>query len=391
MSDRPVSAVVLAAGEGTRMRSSRPKPLHRLCGRPMVVHVLDALAELELQRAVVVVGHGAERVTKTLLEHTVAHLLVEFVEQPVQRGTGDAVAVALTAFPDDDDDFDGGDIVVLPGDTPLLRPPTLAALVRAHRQANAAATVLTAELVGPTGYGRIVRGKDDRVARIVEQADATEEERQIREVNTGIYAFRRSVLAPALRRLSPDNVQGEYYLTDIIGVLYGAGYPVTSLMVADSMEVAGVNDRAQLAVAEAELRDRINERWMRRGVTMLDPERTYVDTSVTLAADVTLFPGTLLQGNTVIATGCEIGPNSHLVDCIVDERATVTNSVARSAEIGADAVVGPYATILPGSRVAPGTVTGPCFVGQDLFGPDDDVPDEEVPDEEVPDEEVGAS
>jgi bifunctional UDP-N-acetylglucosamine pyrophosphorylase / glucosamine-1-phosphate N-acetyltransferase len=383
MSDRPVSAVVLAAGEGTRMRSSRPKPLHRLCGRPMVLHVLDALAELELQRAVVVVGHGAERVTKTLLEHTVAHLLVEFVEQPVQRGTGDAVAVALTAFPDDDDDFDGGDIVVLPGDTPLLRPPTLAALVRAHRQANAAATVLTAELVDPTGYGRIVRGKDDRVARIVEQADATEEERQIREVNTGIYAFRRSVLAPALRRLSPDNVQGEYYLTDIIGVLYGAGYPVTSLLVADSMEVAGVNDRAQLAVAEAELRDRINERWMRRGVTMLDPERTYVDTSVTLAADVTLFPGTLLQGNTVIATGCEIGPNSHLVDCVVGERATVTNSVARSAEIGADAVVGPYATILPGSRVAPGTVTRPCFVGQDLFGPDDDVRDEEVPDEEV--------
>jgi bifunctional UDP-N-acetylglucosamine pyrophosphorylase / glucosamine-1-phosphate N-acetyltransferase len=362
MNDRPVSAVVLAAGEGTRMRSSRPKPLHRLCGRPMVLHVLDALAELELQRAVVVVGHGAERVTKALLEHTVAHLLVEFVEQPVQRGTGDAVAVALTAFPDDDD-YDGGDIVVLPGDTPLLRPPTLAALVRAHRQANAAATVLTAELVDPTGYGRIVRGKDDRVARIVEQGDATDEERQIREVNTGIYAFRRSVLAPALRRLSPDNVQGEYYLTDIIGVLYGAGYPVTSLKVADSMEVAGVNDRAQLAVAEAELRDRINERWMRRGVTMLDPERTYVDTSVSLSADVTLFPGTLLQGNTFVATGCEIGPNSHLVDCVVGERATVSNSVARSAEIGADAVVGPYATIVAGGRVAPGTVTGPYFIG----------------------------
>jgi len=362
MDDRPVSAVVLAAGEGTRMRSSRPKPLHRLCGRPMVLHVLDALAELELQRAVVVVGHGAERVTKTLLEHTVAHLLVEFVEQAVQRGTGDAVAVALTAFPDDDD-YDGGDIVVLPGDTPLLRPPTLAALVRAHRQANAAATVLTAEVADPAGYGRIVRGKDDRVVRIVEQGDATDEERQIREVNTGIYAFRRNVLAPALRRLSPDNAQGEYYLTDIIGVLHSAGYPVTSLLVSDSMEVAGVNDRAQLAVAEAELRDRINERWMRRGVTMLDPERTYVDTSVILAPDVTVFPGTLLQGTTVIATGCEIGPNSHLVDCVVGARATVTNSVARSAEIGADAVVGPYATILPGARVAPGTVTGPNYIG----------------------------
>src|SRR6202048_5631205 len=154
MSDRPVSAVVLAAGEGTRVGPSRPKPLHRLCGRPMVLHVLDALAELDLQRAVVVVAHGAERVTKALLEHTVAHLLVEFVEQHVQRGTGDAVAVALTAFPDDDDD-DGGDIVVVPGDTPLLRRPTLAALVRTHRQADAAVPVLTARLADPTGYGRI--------------------------------------------------------------------------------------------------------------------------------------------------------------------------------------------------------------------------------------------
>ena len=345
------------------MRSSRPKPLHRLCGRPMVVHVLDALAELELQRAVVVVGHGAERVTKTLHEQLMADMSVEFVEQHVQRGTGDAVAVALTAFPDDDLD-DGGDIVVLPGDTPLLRPPTLAALVRTHRQANAAATVLTAELNDPTGYGRIVRGKDDRVARIVEQSDATEDERLIREVNTGIYAFRRSVLAPALRRLSPDNVQGEYYLTDIVEVLHDAGYAVTSMLVGDSMEVAGVNDRAQLAVAEAELRDRINERWMRRGVTMLDPERTYVDSSVSLAPDVTLFPGTLLQGGTVIATGCEIGPNSHLIDSVVGERATVTNSVVRSAEIGAGAVVGPYATILPGARVAAGIITGPCFIGR---------------------------
>jgi bifunctional UDP-N-acetylglucosamine pyrophosphorylase/glucosamine-1-phosphate N-acetyltransferase len=311
----------------------------------------------------VVVGHGAERVTKTLHDRGLADLTIQFVEQHVQRGTGDAVAVGLTSFPDDDLD-DGGDIVVLPGDTPLLRPATLAALVRAHRRANAAATVLTAELKDPTGYGRIVRGKDDRVARIVEQADATEEERQIKEVNTGIFAFRRNVLAPALRRLSPDNAQGEYYLTDIVAVLHQAGYPVTSMLVEDSMEVAGVNDRAQLAVAEAELRDRINERWMRRGVTMLDPERTYVDTSVVLAPDVTLFPGTLLQGSTAIATGCEIGPNSHLVDCVVGERATVTNSVARSAEIGAGAVVGPYATILPGARVAAGVVTGPCFIGR---------------------------
>ena len=328
----------------------------------MVLHVLDALAELDLDRAVVVVGHGAERVIKALGEQSGPSLVVDFVEQRVQRGTGDAVAVALTAFPDEDLD-DNGDMVVLPGDTPLLRPPTLAGLVRTHRQSEAAATVLTAVLRDPTGYGRIVRGRDSSVARIVEQADATSEEAAINEINTGIYVFRRSVLAPALRRLSPENAQGEYYLTDVVEVLYEAGYPVTTEVVSDPMEAAGVNDRAQLAIAEAELRDRTNERWMRRGVTMLDPERTYVDSSVELAPDVTLFPGTLLQGHTFVATGCEIGPNAHLVDCVVAEGATVTNTVARSAEIGAGAVVGPFATLLPGARVAPGAVTGPCFTG----------------------------
>ena len=344
------------------MRSSRPKPLHRLCGRPMVLHVLDALAEIDLGRAVVVVGHGAERVTKALLEQAPAGLAIDFVEQHVQRGTGDAVSVALTAFPDDELD-DGGDIVVLPGDTPLLRPATLAALVRTHRSSDAAATVLTARLGDPTGYGRIVRGRDQRVARIVEQADATEDEQAIDEINTGIYVFRRSVVAPALRRLSPENAQGEYYLTDIIEVLHDAGYPVSTVVVADPMEAAGVNDRAQLAVAEAELRDRTNERWMRRGVTMIDPERTYIDASVELAADVTVFPGSLLQGATVVGAGAEIGPNCHLVDCTIGERATLSSTVAKRVEIGADAVVGPFTWLPMGTRVAPGEVIGPCFSG----------------------------
>ncbi len=363
MIDRPLSAVVLAAGEGTRMRSARPKPLHRLCGRPLVLHVLDALAELDLVRAVVVVGHSAERVTKILHEQAPPGLVIEFVEQRIQRGTGDAVSAGLTAFPDDDLE-DGGDIVVLPGDTPLLRPATLAALVRAHRHADAAATVLTARLADPTGYGRVVRSRDERVARIVEQADASAAEREIDEINTGIYCFRRSVLAPALRRLSPENAQGEYYLTDIVEVLHHAGYPVTSLVVADATEAAGVNDRSQLAVAEAELRRRTNERWMRRGVTMIDPDRTYLDVTVQLATDVTLFPGTLLQGATIVGTGAEIGPNSHLVDCMVGERAIVTTTVARSADIGSDAVVGPWATLEPGARVAAAKVTGPCFIGR---------------------------
>lgn len=355
-------AVVLAAGEGTRMRSERPKPLHRLCGRSMVLHVLHAVAAINPERAVVVVGHGAERVTKAVGEQPPADLPIDFVEQRVQRGTGDAVLVALTAFPDDTDS-DAGDIIVLPGDTPLLRAPTLAALVRTHRRASAAATVLTARIADPTGYGRIVRGRDGRVARIVEQADATEEELAVDEINTSIYVFRRSVLAPALRRLNPDNAQGEFYLTDTISVLHDAGYPVTSMVVDDPMEAAGVNDRAQLAVAEAELRDRINERWMRRGVTMIDPERTYLDTTVDLATDVVLYPGTMLQGHTVVASGAEIGPNTQLADCTVGERATVTATVGRAASIGADARVGPWADLPAGTKVLDNEVTGACFTG----------------------------
>ena len=345
------------------MKSSRPKPLHLLCGRPLVLHVLDALAELAIERVVLVVGHGAERVSKTLQEQCPPTLTIDYVEQHVQRGTGDAVAVALTSFPDDD--VDDGDIVVLPGDTPLLRPPTLAALVRTHRAADAAATILTARLPEPGGYGRVVRGKEDRVRAIVEEADATHEEREIDEINTSVYCFRRSVLAPALRRLSPENAQGEYYLTDVIEVLHDAGYPVVTLVLDDPTEAAGVNDRAQLAAAEAELRDRTNERWMRRGVTMLDPERTYIDASVELAPDVTIFPGTLLQGTTVVASGADLGPDTRLVDCTVGEDAVVEQTVGRRAEIGAHARVGPFAVLGPGARVADAAVTGPFFTAGD--------------------------
>jgi len=357
---RMLSAVVLAAGEGTRMRSERPKPLHRLCGRAMVLHVLHALAELELDRAVLVVGHGSTRVTKAVEEEAPPGLQLDFVDQSVQRGTGDAVLVGLMALPDDDLD-DSGDVVVLPGDTPLLRPPTLAALVRAHRRAGAAATVLTARVSDPTGYGRIIRAKDGGVRRIVEQSDASEEERGLGEVNTSIYVFRRSVLAPALRRLSPDNAEGEYYLTDTIAVLHDAGYPVAGVGIDDPMEAAGVNDRAQLAIAEAELRRRTNQRWMRRGVTMVDPAGTYIDVTVELAADVTLYPGTVLRGATVVAAGAEIGPQVHLLDSRVGALSVVEATVGRSALIGADTRVGPWVHLPPGSVVADGVVTGAGF------------------------------
>jgi len=360
---RPVSAVVMAAGAGTRMKSALPKPLHSLCGRPMLLHVLDALSMIYVDRVVVVVGHGAERVTKTLHEEAPADLVLDFVEQHVARGTGDAVSVALTAFPDDIDS-DDGELIVLPGDTPLLTPETLQRLVEEHRDTDAAATLLTARLDDPTGYGRVLRDREGRVRRLVEEGDATEAEREIDEVGTSIYCFRRSLLAPALRRLSPENAQGEYYLTDVVGVLAQAGHRVAAVPAEDAMETVGVNDRFQLAVAEAELRRRINEGWMRAGVTMVDPDRTVVDALVQLSPDVTLHPGSMLQGRTVVGVGAVLGPDVRLVDCAVGERALVEYTVGYDAEIGPAASVGPFAALRPGSHVPGGATTGPFYTAR---------------------------
>jgi bifunctional UDP-N-acetylglucosamine pyrophosphorylase/glucosamine-1-phosphate N-acetyltransferase len=244
----------------------------------------------------------------------------------------------------------------------LLRPQTLAALVRYHRAGDAGATLLTAQVQDPRGYGRVVHGKDDVVTRVVEEVDATDEEQSITEVSTSIYCFRRSILAPALRRLTPANEHGEYYLTDAVRVLSSAGYRVQSLILPDPMEAAGVNDRAQLAVAEAELRDRINERWMRRGVTMWDPERTYVDAEVRLAPDVSLLPGVILRGHCVIGEGSEIGPNCILTDTSVGRHARVTESACDRAVIGHGADVGPFCVVRPGAEVPDGAVVPPHTV-----------------------------
>ena len=346
------------------MRSARPKPLHLLCGRAMVLYVLDALPAEEIDRAVVVVGHGGERVTKKLTDES-AGLQLEFVEQHVQRGTGDATAVGLTGLPDDEHLDDYLDVLVLPGDTPLLRPGTIEALVAEHRRTDAACTILTANLDDPTGYGRIVRvGTDDRIGRIVEHRDAAPDELEINEINTGIFCFRRSLLAPALRMVQPDNTQGEYYLTDVVEVLADAGHRVVSVVAADPDETHGINDRAQLAHAEAELRARTNARWLAQGVTMVDPATTYIDTTVKLAADVTLFPGTILQGRTAIGEGVEIGPGCRLVDCSVGEHTALEHTVARLADIGADCIVGPYAVLEPGALIPAGTRTGSFFTGE---------------------------
>ena len=353
---RPVSAVVLAAGEGTRMRSATPKVLHEVCGRPMLLWVLDALGVLPLERIVVVVGHGAEDVTKTVQAKVGGDVPVEFVEQTVLRGTGDAAAVALTAFADDLDADD--DLLVLLADAPLIRPETLAMLATEHRLSDAAATLLTARLDDPTGYGRVVRDARGGVERIVEQRDATPEELELDEVNPSFYCFRRAYLAPALRRLSPENAQGQYYLTDVVGVLRGAGHIVAGIVAEDTSEVLSVNDRAQLATVEAQLRRRINDGWMREGVTMIDPATTYVDASVQLESDVRLLPNTILSGATVVRTGATIGPDCQLVDTVVGRDAEVRQTVAREAVIDERATVGPYVSLRPGTHLAAGAHVG---------------------------------
>jgi bifunctional UDP-N-acetylglucosamine pyrophosphorylase / glucosamine-1-phosphate N-acetyltransferase len=367
---RPLSAIVLAAGEGTRMRSGTPKPLHRLCGRPMILHVLDALAELPIDRVVIVVGHNANEVSKTIQAEAREGLTIEFVEQLEPRGTGDAVAVGLTGFPDSfaGGDLDEGDLVILPGDTPLVRPATLAHLVREHRLRDAAAAVLTAKLADPFGYSRVIRSKDGRVSRILDDADCSPEELDVDEVASQIYCFRHGVLAPALRRVSPDNSLGEYFLTDTIEVLHGAGYTVTTVVAGDPMEAAGVNDRSQLAAAEAELRSRINERWMRCGVTMWDPESSYIDVTVQLAPDVTLMPGVVLEGRTSIGEGTVIGPNCHLVDCEVGAGVRITQSVGDRAVIEDHAIVGAFSVLEPGTRLARGEHVGAFFGARPAAG-----------------------
>ena len=342
------------------MRSARPKPLHLICGRAMVLHVIHALEQLRPERTALVVGHGAEQVTKKVQQLAPAWANVAFVEQVEQNGTGDAAAIGMTALSGDDYDDDDSIIVVLPGDTPLLRPETLAELVEAHVANRNAATLLTSVVDDPTGYGRVIRKNNGQAQRIVEHRDASIEELEVHEICTSIYAFRRDLLGPALRKLTNDNAQGEYYLTDVVSVLAEMGHRIGCVQ-APADETQGVNDRWQLALAERELRSRTNRHWLLSGVTMLDPRQTFIDVTVRIGRDVTLYPGTMLQGSTVVGDECEVGPDTRLVDCSVGDGATVAHTVGTDAEVGQGAVVGPYAHLPAGSSVPEAATTGAFY------------------------------
>ncbi|MFJ5777813.1 bifunctional UDP-N-acetylglucosamine diphosphorylase/glucosamine-1-phosphate N-acetyltransferase GlmU [Streptomyces sp. NPDC093094] len=341
---RPAAVVVLAAGEGTRMKSATPKVLHDICGRSLVGHVLAASGELEPQNLVVVVGHAREKVTAHL--NAVAPD-VRTAVQAEQNGTGHAVRMGLEELGGEID----GTVVVVCGDTPLLTGETLRRLAGTHSADGNAVTVLTAEVPDATGYGRIVRDDSGAVTAIVEHKDASEAVLEIREINSGVFAFDGRLLAQALKQVRTDNSQGEEYLTDVLGILREAGHRVGASVAGDHREIAGINNRVQLSEARRILNERLLTEAMLAGVTVVDPAGTWVDVTVTFGQDAVVHPGTQLLGATHIAEGAEVGPNSRLKDTRVGPGARVINTVSDGAVIGAEASVGPYAYLRPGTRL----------------------------------------
>ncbi len=331
------AAIVLAAGKGTRMKSDLPKVLHKVCGLPMVEHVVRALRGAGVERVVVVVGHGGEEVQKALGDS------VEYAWQREQLGTGHAVRCATEALQDHD-----GPVVVASGDTPLVDTATMAALLQAH--GKRALTVATAFLDEPHGYGRIVRDADRKLTKIVEQKDATEEQARITEVNAGLYAFDGKTLFSLLPRLRNANAQGEYYLTDLVQMAAADGLAVGA-HIAGAALLQGVNDRWQLAEAEAVLRRTILKRHAINGVTLKDPATTYIEADVQIEADATLEPGCHLRGRTTVGAGARIGPNTVLENAQIGAGAKVQMSVVDGSSVGDGAKVGPYAHLRGGSKV----------------------------------------
>ncbi|GAA2242728.1 bifunctional UDP-N-acetylglucosamine diphosphorylase/glucosamine-1-phosphate N-acetyltransferase GlmU [Herbiconiux moechotypicola] len=340
MTDTRLAIVVLAAGQGTRMKSQTPKLLHEIAGVPLIGHVLATAGELDAAYTVSVVRHERDRVVEVIEDHFPSSIIADQDDLP---GTGRAVEQAIAALPGD---FDG-DVLVVSGDVPLLDAQTLRELIAEHRASAAAATLLSAELDDATGYGRIVRTADGMLDRIVEHKDADDSERAIHEINAGVYVFGLAQLRDQLARVTTANAQGEKYLTDVIGLLRRAGSDVAAVTVAEPWLVAGVNDRAQLSEAAAKLNALIVRGWQLNGVTVVDPATTWIDLKASLDEDVTLLPGTQIKGATSIARGAVVGPDTTLVDCEVGEGAEVKRTDATLSVIGARASVGPFAFLRP--------------------------------------------
>ena len=341
--------VILAAGQGTRMKSARPKVLHRAAGLPLIEHVLATASELRPASTIVVVGHGADALKSALAGHPG----LTFVVQEPQLGTGHALATAEPPLAKAT-----GTLLLLYGDVPALPAATVRKLVDRHVETGAAATVLTAVLDNPAGYGRIVRS-GGQIARIVEERDATSAERGIREINSGIYAFAIDGLFDTLRALAPDNAQREYYLTDLVAILRERGKRVETVIVSDPDDIRGVNSRADLAAAARVMRDRKTAELMAAGVTIEDPATAYIDGDVTIGADTIIRPGVSIEGRTTIGTGCEIHSGARIVDSRIGDRVTILNhSVIVQSRVADEARVGPFANLRPDSDVRRGARVG---------------------------------
>jgi len=334
------TVIILAAGDGTRMKSSQAKVLHSVAGRSLLGHVLAAVAHLNPAQICVVVGANRAGVEAHIAEIAPS---ATTIYQEKRGGTGHATQLALAG------NTPRGTVLVLAGDTPMLTGQSLAAFLDAHSAGKFAASVLTAEHPDPSGYGRIIRDANDELLRIVEERDASEDEKFIFEINSGVYAFDGAKLADAIGQITDSNSQGELYLTDAIGILRNAGESIAAIMLEDFTEILGVNDRVQLAESAALLRDRINDHWMREGVTIIDPTTTWIDATATLAKDVTLHPGSAILGLTTIASGAVIGPRTTLTNCVVKEGASVLESIATDTVIGEASTVGPFTYLRSGT------------------------------------------
>ncbi|KZZ86525.1 bifunctional UDP-N-acetylglucosamine diphosphorylase/glucosamine-1-phosphate N-acetyltransferase GlmU [Bacillus sp. SJS] len=334
-------AVILAAGQGTRMKSKLYKVLHPVCGKPMVQHVADEMSKLNLEKMVTIIGHGAEMVKAQLGEKS------EYALQSEQLGTAHAVMQASSQL----QDLNGTTIVVC-GDTPLITSETMENLLSHHSETNSKATILTVKAEDPAGYGRIVRSSSGLVEKIVEHKDASAEERKIDEINTGTYCFDNKMLFETLSKVSNDNVQGEYYLPDVIEILKNEGQVVSAYQTDSFEESLGVNDRVALSQAEKYMKKRINTFHMRNGVTLIDPDQTYISADAEIGRDTMIYPGTIIKGNAKIGEDCEIGPNTEIKDSVIGDQTVIRQSVVHDSEIGKLVAVGPFAHIRPQSSVS---------------------------------------
>lgn len=333
-------AVILAAGQGTRMKSKLYKVLHPVCGKPMVQHVIDQVSLLNIDKIVTIIGHGAEKV-KAYLGNT-----SEYALQNEQLGTAHAVMQAAEQL-----SHQQGITIVVCGDTPLIKAETMERLFQHHEETNASATILTAQAENPTGYGRVIRNSNGLVEKIVEQKDATNEELKIKEINTGTYCFNNEELFAALQLVSNENAQGEYYLPDVIEILGNKGGVISAFQTDEFTETIGVNDRIALSEAEQIMKRRINENHMRNGVTIIDPNNTYIEAGVQIDSDTVIYPASTLMGSTVIGSDCKIGPHTQIIDCHINDRTIIYQSVIENSQIGSEVTIGPFSHIRPESII----------------------------------------